>query len=49
MRGAIPLLPEYAVKVWCSVKKTHRDNFAFTFTCHVANYKSYLRLIIWLY
>jgi hypothetical protein len=27
MRGAIPLLPQYAFMAWCLVK--HRDNFTF--------------------
>jgi hypothetical protein len=30
MSGAIPLLPQYAFKASCLVKK-HRDNFTFTF------------------
>jgi hypothetical protein len=29
MRGAIPLLPQYALMVWCFVK--HRDDFTFYF------------------
>jgi hypothetical protein len=30
MCGPIPLLPQYAFKAWCSVKK-HRDNFILPF------------------
>jgi hypothetical protein len=32
MRGAIPPLPQYSFIAWCSVKKQHRDNFAFSLT-----------------
>jgi hypothetical protein len=29
MRGALPSLPLYTVKAWCSVKRKPRDNFTF--------------------
>jgi hypothetical protein len=34
MSGAILPVTQYAFMVWCSVKKKHRDNFAFTFIWH---------------
>jgi hypothetical protein len=47
MRGAIPLLPQYAFMVRCSVKKKHRDNFTFYLislkvTLYFKNMKSYI-------
>jgi hypothetical protein len=37
MSGAIAPLPQYAFKVWFSVKKKHRDNFTFTLTSYLFN------------
>jgi hypothetical protein len=38
MRGAIPILPQYAFMAWCSVKKKYRGNFNFTFTFNIVTY-----------